>query len=171
MDNANGFLMLPSPTVHPSKPISGDVSDQPDVIGRLRQDVEILRAPDFGVGQYAVPQKEPPGSPSFAVIGPLVEDAGDRALGSSRIAVRSAGNRHQTRRQAPGPRQRGRCGLRRSVPKTAAWTLQRDTAERVQFFHSHFFFCKNATNPPFKSNFPLQKTKEKPGVKCSLRAS
>ncbi|GLT53405.1 hypothetical protein SLA2020_266760 [Shorea laevis] len=100
MDNANRFLVLPSPTVHPREPISGDFSDQPDVICHRREEAQILRPPDFRVRHDAVPQEEPPGSPPLAVIGPLVEHPGHRALRSPGITGGSAG---KLRRQAPRP--------------------------------------------------------------------
>ena len=102
MDNANGFLVVLSSatTVQSREPIGGDFSDQRDVVGgRRHKEVEILRPPDFRIGKNAFAQKEPPGSPSFAVIGPLVEDSGHRGLRSSRNAVRSAGRRRS--RQTP----------------------------------------------------------------------
>jgi hypothetical protein len=92
MDNANIFPVLPSPTVHPREPIGGYFSYKPDVIGRRREEVQILRPPDFGVGHDAVPQYEPPGSPPLAVIGPLVEHPGHRALRSPALPADPPGN-------------------------------------------------------------------------------
>jgi hypothetical protein len=101
-------------------------------MGRRREEAQILGPPDFSVGHDAVPQEEPPGSPTLAVIGPLVEHPGHRALRSPRITVGSAG---KPCRQAPGPPQRRRGG---SVPDTPAGALQRYAAKWMQFFHSHF---------------------------------
>jgi hypothetical protein len=153
MDNANIFPVLPSPTVHPREPIGGYFSYKPDVIGRRREEVQILRPPDFGVGHDAVPQYEPPGSPPLAVIGPLVEHPGHRALRSPRI---TGGSAWKPRRQAPRPPQRRRCG---SVPHTPAGTLQRYAAQRMHFLHSHFGNTKNKNkNCRLTLGFPLHST-------------
>ena len=98
----NYFLVVLSSAtpVQSQEPIGEDFSDQRDIVGgRRHKEVEILRPPDFRIGKNAVTQTEPPGSPSFAVIGPLVEDSGHHGLRSSRIAFRSTDRRHS--RQTP----------------------------------------------------------------------
>lgn len=112
------------------KAVGGVFSDEMNIVDR-REEVEIFRPPDLGIREDAIAEEEPAGSPSLAVIGPLVEDAGDRGLRSPpRNAVRSA------RRKTPGPRQRRGVRLRRVAPDP--WTLQRDAAQGMHFLHSHF---------------------------------
>lgn len=110
--------------------VGGDFSDEADIVDR-REEVEVFRPADLGVGEDAIAEEEPAGSPSLAVIGPLVENSGHRSLRSPpRNDVRSA------RRKTPRPRQRRRLRLRRVAPDPR--TLQRDAAQRVHFLHSHF---------------------------------
>ena len=117
MDNAHGFAAFSGG--------SGVGADEDDV-GRLG-------AARLGVGEDAVvSQCEPPRSPSFAVVGPLVEDPGDAAAGagadvrSSGIGLRSAIDR------GASPQERR---LRRAVPDPGA--LERYAAQRVHLLHPH----------------------------------
>ena len=141
MDNTGGrgrFVALAAHAdgggvaVHPGEAVGGDFADEADVV-EGREEVEVLRPPDLGVGEDAVAEEEPPGSPALAVIGPLVQHARHRRLLLSPPAVRSA--HRETRRQAPRPRQRR--SLRRVPTAPDPRTLQGDAAQRVHFLHSH----------------------------------
>lgn len=140
MDDSNSFwgLIVPSPraAVNPRKAVSGDLTDESNVVV-WRQEAERFGAPNLGVGEDAVSEKKPPGSPPLAVIGPLVENSGDGSLRSRRqaggIGIRSERRRRQTRWKATGPGERD---LRRLVAESRA--LQRDAAERVHLLDSHF---------------------------------
>ena len=110
--------------------VGSDFTDEADVVDR-REEVEVFRPADLGVGEDAIAEEEPAGSPSLAVISPLIENSGHRGLRSPpRNAIRSAG------RKTPRPRQRRRLRLRRVAPDPR--TLKRDAAQRVHFLHSHF---------------------------------
>lgn len=150
MDNAGrrrSFAVLPScdsgGAVHSCETVGGNFSDEANVVGR-NEEVEILRTADLGVGENAIPQEEPAGSPAFAVVGPFVENAGDGGLRSlSSIAMRSR------RREATGSEKRRRLPLRRMFADS--WTLEGDTAQRVHLFHSHFSLPYKIFLPNFRS--------------------
>jgi len=92
------------------KAVGGDFSDEAHIVNR-REEVEVFRPADLGIGEDAIAEEEPAGSPSLAVIGPLVENSGHRGLGSPPCnAVRSTG------RETPRPGQRSSLGLRRVAP-------------------------------------------------------
>jgi len=112
------------------KAVGGDFSDEAHIVNR-REEVEIFRPADLCIGEHAIAEEKPAGSPSLAVIGPLVENSGHRGLGSPpRNAVRS------TSRETPRPGQRSSLGLRRVAPDPR--TFQRDAAQGVHFLHTHF---------------------------------
>jgi len=79
------FAVLPScaggSSVQLRETVGGNLADEANVVGRS-EEVEILRTADLGVREHAIPEEEPPGSPAFAVIGPLVENAGHGGLPS-----------------------------------------------------------------------------------------
>lgn len=141
MNDAAFLLVLPR-TVEATES-AGDVADEPDI-------VVSGGAENLGVRQNSVSQNEPPGSPSFAVIRPLVENSSEAGVRSRRrtstgIAVRSTGNYLRRPRRA-GPQQRHH--LRRVVPDPG--TLQRYTTQRMHFLYSH---CSDLpTKYPIKSN-------------------
>lgn len=79
------------------KSVGGDFSDETHLI-HWREEVEVFRPADLGIREDTIAEEEPAGSPSLAVIGPLVENSGHRVLGSPPCnAVRSTG------RETPGP--------------------------------------------------------------------
>lgn len=128
MDNADTLAVFSA-----AAPAAGDGANKRHIAPRRRVGAAGLRVREDPV----VSQREPPRSPSLAVVSPLVEDPGNAAAGadvrSSGIGIRStAGEIH--RRPSS---QEGR--LRRPVPDPRA--LQRYAAERVHLPHPHRAFC------------------------------
>jgi len=121
-------------SVHSCESVGGNFPDEANVVRRSEK-VEILRTADLGIRENTVSEEEPSGSPAFAVIGPLVENAGHRGLPSlSSIAEGS----HQ--RKTPRLEKSRRHPLRGMVADSG--TLQRDTTQLVHLFHSHFLSLK-----------------------------
>lgn len=136
MHNADCFAAFPAT---PSAPATGP--NQNDVGSRRR-----LRAARLRIREDAVvSQCEPSGSPSLAVVSPLVEDPSHASAGadvrSSDIGVRSTSG--EIHRGASSQERR----LRRPLPDPR--TLQRYAAKRVHLLHPHraCAYAPTQTNP------------------------
>lgn len=84
MDDGDGFLRGLPPGGGggaAGEAIGGDLADEANVVvGSEEIEGGDLRAANLGVGEDAVPQHEPPGSPPLPVIRPLVQHSSHRRL-------------------------------------------------------------------------------------------